>query len=328
MLLKALNLSKSFQGGKVKATQDVSFELQSGNIYAFLGESGSGKTTLARLIAGLERPDAGELYLNERLISSPTTHLPVEKRAIGFVFQQAALFPHLTVAENIAYGIARSRDKKDRVQEMLALVNLEGYDKRYPHELSGGQQQRVALARAMAPKPHLVLLDEPFSSLDTTLRYQVRTELFQILRKSGTCAIFITHNAEDAMLVADEILVFKEGNLIQQSSPETIYQRPASVYVASFFGPIIAMTDELLHSFCYSGEEGVCYYLRDHNVCLTNEHEFKAKAVVEGVAILGKDYLVSLRIDHSVIQVASITKPTKSELTVSFSAAALLSFKS
>src|SRR5699024_8534120 len=182
-MLSIHSLSKSFDKGKSFAREDDSFHLKAGQVCAIVGESGSGKTTLVRLIAGLERPDHGTITMDGKVIASLKKFVQPEKRKIGLVFQEYALFPHLTVLDNVLYGISRSKNKKTRAGEVLELVDLKNVEKRYPHQLSGGQRQRVALARALAPKPDLLILDEPFSNLDTVLRSQLRSQVFQIVKK-------------------------------------------------------------------------------------------------------------------------------------------------
>src|SRR5688572_24627525 len=195
--MRCSNLSKKF--GEVHAVEGVNLSLREGHFLALLGPSGCGKTTTLRLLAGFEVPDSGEIIIGEQRVSGPGVFMPPEQRSVGMVFQEYALFPHLTVADNVAYGLPRSVNKKQRVQEVLELVGLTDMLKRMPYELSGGQQQRVALARALAPKPQLVLLDEPFSNLDASLRAQVRAEVRQILRQARATAIFVTHDQEEAL---------------------------------------------------------------------------------------------------------------------------------
>ncbi|MEM7108460.1 MAG: ABC transporter ATP-binding protein [Bacteroidota bacterium] len=326
MLLTINHLYKSFNREKVQAVYDTSLQLEAGKTYAFLGESGSGKTTLARLIAGLERPDRGEIYLNERLISSESYHLPAEKRAIGFVFQHYALFPHLTIAKNIEYGISARPDKRKVVEDMLSLISLEGYGKRYPHEISGGQQQRIALARALAPKPRLILLDEPFSNLDSNLRQELRTEVFTILQKTGVGAIFITHNSEDAMAISDEIAVFKDGRLVQKATPEELYEHPVSPYVAGFFDTLIEMPPSLLSSFGYQVNQHKLYLIRNHDFHFNGFKEFSTDATVISSSRVGRNYLIDVKVGEHVLQVSSEEKPDQSEISISWRERDLLVF--
>ncbi|MFN4148658.1 MAG: ABC transporter ATP-binding protein [Rhodocyclaceae bacterium] len=215
----------------------VSLSLQEGEIGCLLGASGCGKTTVLRLIAGFERPRSGRILLRDEVVSDSHRHVPVEKRRIGMVFQDYALFPHLTVAANVGFGLDRkSALAKRHVDELLALVGLSGQGHRYPHELSGGQQQRVALARALAPRPHLLLLDEPFSNLDVELRQRLSLEVRDILKETGTAAILVTHDQHEAFAVADVVGVIHEGRIEQWDTPWNLYHRPATHRVADFVG--------------------------------------------------------------------------------------------
>lgn len=238
-LVAATALTKSYPGQKQPAVAEVSFVVESGELLALAGESGSGKSTLLRLLAGLEVPDAGEIVLDGRMIASPSFAEAPERRGIGLVFQHHALFPHLTVTQNIEFGIhRRSRtERQETVRSLLELVNLPGYERRYPHELSGGERQRVALARSLAPAPRLLLLDEPFSSLDARLRQEVRDETRAILKKHGTTAVFVTHDIQDALSAADRIVLLRQGRVQQEGAPPEVYRAPANAYVAGFFGP-------------------------------------------------------------------------------------------
>lgn len=236
--LQADHLSKTYRRGDAPAVRDVSFQLAEGKLLSLVGESGSGKTTLLRLLAGLERPDEGEILLDGRVISSPGGVTEPERRGIGLVFQNHALFPHLTVEKNVGFGLPKlgRKERAAVVAPLLDLVGLAAYGKRYPHELSGGERQRVALARALAPNPRLLLLDEPFSSLDARLRQSVRDETRAILQERGATAIFVTHDTGDALSIADLIVVLKNGEVQQTGGPPEVYHAPANAYVASFFG--------------------------------------------------------------------------------------------
>ncbi len=227
-------LHKSF--GSLPVVNGVSFALQSGEILALLGPSGCGKTTLLRLLAGFERLDLGRITIADTLVADGQFHLPTEKRRTGMVFQDYAIFPHLTVADNIAFGLKQRRQQRPRVAEMLDLVGLDGQGDKMPHELSGGQQQRVALARALAPEPVILLLDEPFSNLDANLRVQVRREIRDLLRKAGTTAIFVTHDQEEALFIGDRVALMRAGQLEQIGRPETLFHAPRTEFVAHFMG--------------------------------------------------------------------------------------------
>ncbi len=222
--------------GSHTVVRNVDFDVPAGSFTALLGPSGCGKTTMLRLIAGFERVDAGTIELNGRLISGPTRHEPPERRRVGMVFQEGALFGHLDVAANVGFGLNRSHNRETVIAEALRMVGLTGYERRMPHELSGGQQQRVALARALAPRPEILLLDEPFSALDAELRIQVRVEVRSLLRSLGTTAVLVTHDQEEALSLSDRVAVMMEGQIIQQDSPETLYHRPATRQIATFVG--------------------------------------------------------------------------------------------
>lgn len=232
--IRCQDLSKKF--GEVRAVDGVNLALPEGRFLALLGPSGCGKTTTLRLLAGFELPDDGEIEIGGRLVNAPGLHVPPEQRSVGMVFQEYALFPHLNVADNMVYGIPKGVDKKKRVHEVLSMVGLAEVKTRLPYELSGGQQQRVALARALAPQPTLILLDEPFSNLDASLRSQVRAEVRQILRQAQATAIFVTHDQEEAFSLADEVAVMIEGHIVQTDTPQKLYRRPVSKQVATFLG--------------------------------------------------------------------------------------------
>ena len=231
--IECMGLTKRF--GPVVATDRAALDVEQGEILALLGPSGCGKTTFLRLIAGFERPDAGTIAFAGRVVAGPGTFVLPERRRVGFVFQDYALFPHLTVAGNVGFGVDRA-ERPDRVERTLALVGLGGLGDRYPHELSGGQQQRVALARALAPRPEIVLLDEPFSNLDADLRERVRGEVRAILRTAGASTVFVTHDQEEAFDIADRIAVMNRGRIEQLGRPEEIYHTPATRFVADFVG--------------------------------------------------------------------------------------------
>jgi iron(III) transport system ATP-binding protein len=228
-------LTKRF--GAVTAVDDLDLDVVPGELLALLGPSGCGKTTALRLVAGFEHPDAGHIFLSGDEVAGPGRFVPPERRRVGVVFQDFALFPHLTVAANIGYGITRDRTRRRaRVADMLDLIGLTETASRYPHELSGGQQQRVALARALAPEPALVLLDEPFSNLDAALRVRMRADVRSILTTAGATAVFVTHDQEEALSLAERIAVMRAGRLIQVDAPADLYARPVDPFVATFVG--------------------------------------------------------------------------------------------
>ena len=237
-LLHVHCLSKTFHDGMLPVVNGLSFEVGEGELFALLGPSGCGKTTALRLIAGFMQPDRGSIRLDGRLLADEHTFVPPEKRGIGFVFQDYALFPHLTVAQNVAFGLkgVKRTERDARVREVLKLVGLEGLEARLPHALSGGQQQRVALARALAPRPRLLLLDEPFSNLDALFRHEMRDRVRAILKAEGVTAVLVTHDQEEALLFADRLAVMQSGRLDQTGTPEEIYLTPRTLFVAQFLG--------------------------------------------------------------------------------------------
>jgi ABC-type Fe3+/spermidine/putrescine transport system ATPase subunit len=232
------NLSKRF--GDTAAVDDVTFALAEGRLLALLGPSGSGKTTVLRMLAGLEHPDHGTIAVHGRVLFDGRRAVPAEERDIGMVFQDYALWPHMTVAQNIALGLRlrrlSARETATRVAEMLALVHLDGLEARYPDQLSGGQQQRVAIARALATRPGLLLLDEPLSNLDAALREEMRVEVVRLLKAQGMTAIYVTHDRVEALAMADEIVVMRNGRVAQIGPPAELYARPASAFIAGFLG--------------------------------------------------------------------------------------------
>jgi iron(III) transport system ATP-binding protein len=220
------------------AVRDISFSVREGELLCLLGPSGCGKTTILRAIAGFEPVRSGEIFLSGRLVSSSSHTVPTEERRVGMVFQEYALFPHLRVVDNIALGLRdlTRPERAERVQEMLRLIGLEAFGRRYPHELSGGQQQRVALARALARRPVVLLLDEPFSNLDPDMAGRMRQDLSDLLRRMNTTTVLVTHDHDEAFAMADRIAVLNEGRLEQIDSPEQIYHVPATPFVADFVG--------------------------------------------------------------------------------------------
>jgi iron(III) transport system ATP-binding protein len=228
-------VAKAFGGPPVLSGVDL--EIPEGSFTAILGPSGSGKTTLLRIIAGFERPDAGQVRLGDEVVDdSAQRFVPCEKRRIGYVPQEGALFPHLSVGRNVAFGLARPERRGNRVDELLELVGLAGLARRYPHQLSGGQQQRVALARALASQPEIVLLDEPFSSLDASLRASVRADVHDVLRVSGATSILVTHDQDEALSMADQVAILRGGIIAQINTPATLYRAPRDADLAQFLG--------------------------------------------------------------------------------------------
>ena len=236
-VLELRQVSCSYEAGR-PAVQEISFAAKEGEILCLLGPSGCGKTTILRAIAGFEPVRSGQIFLSDQLVSSQKVMTPTENRRIGMVFQEYALFPHLRVQDNIAFGLSQSTQslRATRVQEMLRLTGLEGFERRYPHELSGGQQQRVALARALVQNPIVLLLDEPFSNLDPDMSGRMRQELHDLLRRTKTTTILVTHDHDEAFAMADRIAVLNQGRLEQFDTPEMMYHLPATPFVADFVG--------------------------------------------------------------------------------------------
>ncbi|MCZ0702284.1 iron(III) transport system ATP-binding protein [Natronobacillus azotifigens] len=232
------NVTKYYNRAVVPAVDHLNLEISKGEIITLLGPSGCGKTTTLRMLAGFEQPTAGEIRIGDEVVYDDRRSLPPEKRGIGMVFQDYALFPHLTIEKNVMFGLNKwkARDKKKRVQEVLELVGLGDFGQRLPSELSGGQQQRVALARALAPNPKVILMDEPFSNLDAGLREKMRFDVTNILRKANATAIIVTHDQKDAFTVSDRVVVMNEGVIQQIAAPKEIYRCPVNCFVAQFVG--------------------------------------------------------------------------------------------
>ncbi|WP_195201186.1 sulfate/molybdate ABC transporter ATP-binding protein [Faecalispora jeddahensis] len=241
MYVELQNINKKF--GAYQAADNVSFSIEKGRLIGLLGPSGSGKTTILRIIAGLETPDSGTIIINGQRVND----LPASDRGIGFVFQNYALFRYMTVFDNIAFGLeVQKKDKgyiNDRVGELIKLIGLEGLERRRPHQLSGGQRQRVAFARALAPNPHLLLLDEPFAAIDAKVRKELRSWLRETINKVGITSIFVTHDQEEAVEVADEIIITNQGRIEQIGTPVNIYKDPATPFAAKFIGESIEVED-------------------------------------------------------------------------------------
>ena len=241
MYVELKNINKTF--GNYKASDNVNFTIEQGKLIGLLGPSGSGKTTILRMIAGLETPDSGEIIIDGKVVND----IPASKRGIGFVFQNYALFRYMTVFDNIAFGLKiQKKDKKyikERVSELVELIGLKGLEKRYPSQLSGGQKQRVAFARALAPNPTLLLLDEPFAAIDAKVRQELRSWLKEMIEKLGVTSIFVTHDQDEAIEVADEIIITNKGRIEQIGTPMEIYQKPQTAFSASFFGQTTVLDD-------------------------------------------------------------------------------------
>ncbi|MDE3268685.1 MAG: ABC transporter ATP-binding protein [Pseudomonadota bacterium] len=295
---------------------DISFALANRQVGCLLGQSGCGKTTLLRCIAGLEKINAGHIKLNDQCLSSCTFHRPAEERRIGMVFQDFALFPHLDVAANIAYGIlGRSkREQRSCVGELLGILALQGYQNRYPHELSGGEQQRVAIARAIAPRPRMLLLDEPFANIDIKLRETLKSTLMEVLVHYNITAIFVTHNQEEAFDLADYIGILADGNIIQWGRAQDLYHNPKSVKVVNFIGVCSALPLTINNDLRLRCELG-CISDTRHDINADNIHSYqlylrpddiiydpqaKNFATVVNIAFRGTHCLYQLRLNSSV----------------------------
>ncbi len=299
LAIKASGLSKTF--GEVAALSGFDIAVEEGQTLTLLGPSGCGKTTALRVIAGFERPDAGVVSVGGLPVAGPGLHVPPERRRVGMVFQDYALFPHMTVAANVSYGLAK-RDRKDlgRVGEVLELVGLSGTEKRLPHELSGGQQQRVALARALAPSPAVILLDEPFSNLDASLRQRVRRELKEILQEARATALFVTHDQEEALSLSDLVAVMREGRVVQVATPPELYRAPSDPWVAGFLGdadfvPATAgngQVETAVGTFATDHDGKVLVMFRPERVLVTPHPD--GEAVVASREYFGHDQLVTV----------------------------------
>jgi sulfate/thiosulfate transport system ATP-binding protein len=291
------NVSKYF--GDFKAVDHVSLEIQTGSLVALLGPSGSGKSTLLRLIAGLELPDSGRIFLTGR----DATYESVQKRGIGFVFQHYALFKHLTVRQNISFGLELQKQSKaqirERVEELLELVQLHGFGNRYPAQLSGGQRQRVALARALALEPQVLLLDEPFGALDAKVRKDLRSWLRNLHDTVHVTTVFVTHDQEEAMEVSDHIVVMNHGQVEQVGSPAELYDNPASPFVMSFIGPVnvLPSTAPIFRQVGYQPDSSEVF-LRPHDVIveLTPDRD-SVPATVHRVIHLGWEIQVEITLE-------------------------------
>lgn len=290
------NLSISFDDKPI--LNHISFTLKAGQIACLLGASGCGKTTILRCIAGFEKPNTGNITLQDRTLVDAQQFVPAHQRNIGMVFQDYALFPHLTVADNIGFGLGNldKHAKNARIDEMLSLIDMADYKHRYPHELSGGQQQRVALVRALAPKPRLVLLDEPFSNLDVELRTTLSKEVRTLLKSQGVSAILVTHDQAEAFAMADVVGMIADGKMEQWASPEALYHTPCSQKVARFIGegvlyPIIAKHDNIAE--CVIGKIALSAPINpEASQLLIRPHDVKIAKDGQGIAVtvLDKDF--------------------------------------
>lgn len=317
--LEIRNLHRVFDGRTV--VDDVSMTLEAGKVTCLLGPSGCGKSTTLRMIAGVEMQDSGEIYVDGKLICDTIFRVPPERREIGLMFQDFALFPHLSVADNVAFGLRGSRDeKRARVEELLTRVSLGRYIDEFPHELSGGEQQRVALARALAPKPRIMLMDEPFSGLDNRLRDGIRDETLSLLKEEDTAVLLVTHEPEEAMRMADDIALMRGGKIVQQGAPYNVYTRPTDKASMAFFSDINvlsgvvngAIVDTPFGQFLAPGHSdgtAVEIVFRPQHVRIdfdrggrgplpTASDGVAARAQVVRARFLGHESLVEFRMDH------------------------------
>jgi iron(III) transport system ATP-binding protein len=300
LAIRARDLTRSF--GDAVALDHFSLDVWEGGVVTILGPSGCGKTTALRVIAGFENA-GGSVEIHGRTVLGPGVHVPPERRRVGMVFQDYALFPHMTVDGNVAYGLPRN-DRAPRVGEVLELVGLTGLESRMPNELSGGQQQRVALARALAPKPEVILLDEPFSNLDASLRDRVRRELRTILTEARTTAVFVTHDQEEALATSDIVAVMREGRVLQADTPGHLYSNPADRWIAEFLGDADVLesvarggrVDTPVGAFDTDIHGSVSVVVRPENVQISLGET--PNAVVAGSEFFGHDQLVTLALNE------------------------------
>ena len=307
-------------GGRA-VVDDVSLDVHPGQVTCLLGPSGCGKSTTLRLIAGVDRPDAGEIYLDGELICSRSGSMPPERRGVGLMFQDFALFPHLSVLDNVAFGVSGSKaEKARRATEMLERVHLPGFAGAYPHELSGGEQQRVALARALAPRPRAMLMDEPFSGLDNRLRDGIRDETLEILKEEGAAVLLVTHEPDEAMRMADEIALMRDGRIVQRGAPYNVYNTPVDKAAAAFFSDLNvikgvakdALMETPFGSFLLPGRPDgteVEIVIRPQHIRIdfdrsgsgplpTPQDGVPARGIVRRSRYLGRDSLVEFSMDH------------------------------
>ncbi len=279
MILELKQVNKSFDKPVLK---DINLEIEQGQIISILGKSGSGKSTLLNIIAGFEKADSGSLYINEEIVFNKKKNIEPQDRNIGFVFQNYALFPHLNVEKNLLFGVKKKN--KTIVKELLEMVDLQGYEKKYPHELSGGEQQRISLARVLATDPDIILLDEPFSSIDTLLKTEIQKDLLTLIKKSGKTAIFVTHDPKEAMTISDKIAFIQNGEILQYDTPSNIYHNPKSKSLASFFG-IANFIDEQcyrLNQISLDKQEGMYKVHLDYAIFRGEYYELNINVDVDG----------------------------------------------
>ncbi len=317
--LEIRNLRRSFEGRAV--VDDVSLKIMPGQVTCLLGPSGCGKSTTLRMIAGVEMQDSGTIHVDGELICDTVFRIPPERREIGLMFQDFALFPHLSVADNVGYGLRGSKaSKRVRVEELLARVDLLRFIDGYPHQLSGGEQQRLALARALAPRPRIMLMDEPFSGLDNRLRDGIRDETLSILKEEDTAVLLVTHEPDEAMRMADEIALMRDGKIVQQGAPYNVYTRPIDRAAVAFFSDANVVRAEVSGALAHTAfgrflapgvpdGTAVDIVFRPQHVRIDFDRAGKgplptaadgtpARAVVERARFMGNESLVEFRMDH------------------------------
>ena len=305
MYVELKNINKTY--GSYQASRNVNFGIEKGKLIGLLGPSGSGKTTILRMIAGLENPDSGKIIIDGKVVND----VPASERGIGFVFQNYALFRYMTVYHNVAFGLKVQKvDKKKihaRVMELVKLVGLEGLEKRYPSQLSGGQRQRVAFARALAPNPQVLLLDEPFAAIDAKIRQELRSWLKEMIEKLGITSIFVTHDQDEAIEVADEIIITNAGQIEQKGTPVEVYRNPETAFTASFFGqPSVLENADDFHTFTQA-EGADKIIVRPEFVKISKLDEVEkfrtsvSQGVVERVSFRGDNLELQVRVNNSVV---------------------------
>ncbi len=305
MYVELKNINKTY--GSYQASRNVNFGIEKGKLIGLLGPSGSGKTTILRMIAGLENPDSGEIIIDGKVVND----VPASERGIGFVFQNYALFRYMTVYDNVAFGLKVQKvDKKKihaRVMELVKLVGLEGLEKRYPSQLSGGQRQRVAFARALAPNPQVLLLDEPFAAIDAKIRQELRSWLKEMIEKLGITSIFVTHDQDEAIEVADEIIITNAGQIEKKGTPVEVYRNPETAFTASFFGqPSVLENADDFHTFTQA-EGADKIIVRPEFVKISKLDEVEkfrtsvSQGVVERVSFRGDNLELQVRVNNSVV---------------------------
>lgn len=299
----------SFKYHKNTIIDDVSFQVKGGEIVCLLGPSGCGKSTLLRLIAGFEQPQQGHIYIHQNLVAAADHMTPPQHRKVGMLFQNLALFPHLTVNQNIGFGLSGQADKQQRIDELICLCRLEGLNHRYPHQLSGGQRQRVALARAMAPKPRIILLDEPFSSVESELQSELAHEIKQILKSEGVSVLWVTHSIDEALAVADHIGIIWQGRLLEWSSPAELFEQPKTAQGVKFLNQANLIRGKLNDQGCVNSSIGClnlsnCAQLKAHESTqvaikpeqITLSTEQPTNGVVKTCVFQGRHYALTIDI--------------------------------